>query len=144
MECGTLLVHLGKIKARKPLFFNGFQAFCNYSYSTTQEISYICGDETIDKSTFTTFYSSLIGLKAQTKDESLVQAKDAEFTAVFHMTDGDLTFAYSPYDSSFYYTVDEDGVPSLVNKNNVKTMVENYETLLAAKTEDDSSSDTAE
>lgn len=73
--------------------------------------------ETIDKSTFTTFYSSLIGLKAQTKDESLVQAKDAEFTAVFHMTDGDLTFAYSPYDSSFYYTVDEDGVPSLVNKN---------------------------
>ena len=114
------------------------------SDSTTQEISYTCGDETIDKSTFTTFYSSLIGLKAQTKDESLVQAKDAEFTAVFHMTDGDLTFAYSPYDSSFYYTVDEDGVPSLVNKNNVKTMVENYETLLAAKTEDDSSSDTAE
>lgn len=80
------------------------------SDSTTQEISYICGDETIDKSTFTTFYSSLIGLKAQTKDESLVQAKNAEFTAVFHMTDGDLTFAYSPYDSSFYYTVDEDGV----------------------------------
>ena len=114
------------------------------SDSTTQEISYTCGDETIDKSTFTTFYSSLIGLKAQTKDESLVQAKDAEFTAVFHMTDGDLTFAYSPYDSSFYYTVDEDGVPSLVNKNNVKTMLENYETLLAAKTEDDSSSDTAE
>ncbi len=114
------------------------------SDSTTQEISYICGDETIDKSTFTTFYSSLIGLKAQTKDESLVQAKDAEFTAVFHMTDGDLTFAYSPYDSSFYYTVDEDGVPSLVNKNNVKTMVENYGKLLAAKTEDDSSSDTAE
>ena len=66
------------------------------SDSTTQEISYTCGDETIDKSTFTTFYSSLIGLKAQTKDESLVQAKDAEFTAVFHMTDGDLTFAYSP------------------------------------------------
>lgn len=111
------------------------------SDSTTQEISYICGDETIDKSTFTTFYSSLIGLKAQTKDESLVQAKDAEFTAVFHMTDGDLTFAYSPYDSSFYYTVDEDGVPSLVNKNNVKTMLENYGKLLAAKTEDDSSSD---
>ena len=130
------------------------------SDSTTQEISYICGDETIDKSTFTTFYSSLIGLKAQTKDDSLTiqsieigddqfaetdglgaKAKDAEFTAVFHMTDGDLTFAYSPYDSSFYYTVDEDGVPSLVNKNNVKTMVENYGKLLAAKTEDDSSSD---
>ena len=72
------------------------------------------------------------------------KAKDAEFTAVFHMTDGDLTFAYSPYDSSFYYTVDEDGVPSLVNKNNVKTMVENYGKLLAAKTEDDSSSDSAE
>lgn len=70
-----------------------------------------------------------------------MQAKDAEFTAVFHMTDGDLTFAYSPYDSSFYYTVDEDGVPSLVNKNNVKTMLENYGKLLAAKTEDDSSSD---
>lgn len=114
------------------------------SDSTTQEISYTCGDETIDKSTFTTFYSSLIGLKAQTKDENLVQTKDAEFTAVFHMTDGDLTFAYSPYDSSFYYTVDEDGVPSLVNKNNVKTMVENYDALLAAKTEDDSSSDPAE
>ena len=80
-------------------------------------------------------------LKAQTKDESLVQVKDAEFTAVFHMTDGDLTFAYSPYDSSFYYTVDEDGVPSLVNKNNVKTMLENYGKLLEAKTEDDSSSD---
>ena len=111
--------------------------------STTQEISYTCGDETIDKSTFTTFYSSLIGLKAQTKDTGLAQAQDAEFTAVFHMTDGDLTFAYSPYDSSFYYTVDEDGVPSLVNKNNVKTMLENYETLLAAKTEDSSSSDDA-
>lgn len=114
------------------------------SDSTTQEISYTCGDETIDKSTFTTFYSSLIGLKAQTKDENLVQTKDAEFTAVFHMTDGDLTFAYSPYDSSFYYTVDEDGVSSLVNKNNVKTMLENYDALLAAKTEDDSSSDSAE
>lgn len=111
--------------------------------STTQEISYTCGDETIDKSTFTTFYSSLIGLKAQTKDTGLVQAQDAEFTAVFHMTDGDLTFAYSPYDSSFYYTVDDDGIPSLVNKNNVKTMLENYETLLAAKTEDSSSSDDA-
>ena len=114
------------------------------SDSTTQEISYTCGDETIDKSTFTTFYSSLIGLKAQTKDESLTQAQDVEFTAVFHMTGGDLTFTYSPYDSSFYYTVDEDGVPSLVNKNNVKTMLENYEALLAAKTEDDSSSDSAE
>lgn len=111
--------------------------------STTQEISYTCGDETIDKSTFTTFYSSLIGLKAQTKDTGLAQAQDAEFTAVFHMTGGDLTFTYSPYDSSFYYTVDEDGVPSLVNKNNVKTMLENYETLLAAKTEDSNSSDDA-
>ncbi len=111
------------------------------SDSTTQEISYTCGDETIDKSTFTTFYSSLIGMTAQKKDESLAQAQDVEFTAVFHMKDGDLTFAYSPYDSSFYYTTDEDGVPSLVNKNNVKTMLENYNTLLEAKTEDDSSSD---
>ena len=125
-------------------FLCRLKSCCRFGTGRGQEISYICGDETIGKSTFTTFYSSLIGLKAQTKDESLVQAKDAEFTAVFHMTDGDLTFAYSPYDSSFYYTVDEDGVPSLVNKNNVKTMVENYDALLAAKTEDDSSSDSAE
>lgn len=113
------------------------------SDSTSQEISYTCGDETVDKTTFTTFYSSLIGMTAQKKDESLTQAQDAEFTAVFHMTDGDLTFTYSPYDSSFYYTVDKDGVPSLVNKNNVKTMLENYNALLEAKTEDDSSSDSA-
>nr|DAF90252.1 MAG TPA: hypothetical protein [Myoviridae sp. ct3Oc10] len=35
LECGTLLVHLDKAKARKLLFFNGFQAFCNYSNSIT-------------------------------------------------------------------------------------------------------------
>lgn len=110
------------------------------SDSTSQEISYTCGDETVDKSTFTTFYSSLIGMKAQKKEEGLGVAQDVEFTAVFHMKNGDLTFSYSPYDSSFYYTTDENGIPSLVNKNNVKTMLENYNTLLNAKTTTDTDS----
>lgn len=106
------------------------------SDTTTQEVSYTCGDETIDKTTFTTFYSSLIGLQAQKKDESLTAPQDAEFTAVFHMNSGDVTYAYSVYDTSFYYTTDQDGVPSLVNKNNVKTMLENYAAVTAAKAAD--------
>ena len=34
-KCSPALLDTHKTKARKPLFFNGFQAFCNYSNSIT-------------------------------------------------------------------------------------------------------------
>lgn len=50
-----------------------------------------------------------------------------------HTDDGDYTVSFSPYDSSFYYTVDLEGVPSLVNKNNVSSLIDAYLTVIGEK-----------
>ncbi|MDY2936964.1 MAG: DUF4340 domain-containing protein [Fusicatenibacter sp.] len=99
--------------------------------STSEEITYLCDGEELDKTTFTSFYSSVISAKAQTKDLSLLcPEEDAEFTVVFIKTDGtEFTVSYRKYDSSFYYTEDVYGIPSLVNKNSIKSMIEYYEEL---------------
>ncbi|MCI5649326.1 MAG: DUF4340 domain-containing protein [Fusicatenibacter sp.] len=96
--------------------------------STTEEVTYLCGEEELDKTDFTSFYSAVISAKAQTKDWSLVHPDtEEELIVTFYKKDGTkFTAAYSKYDSSFYYTEDRYGIPSLVNKNNVKSMIQYY------------------
>ena len=100
---------------------------------TTQTITYTWNGEEVDKTEASTLYSSAVTMTAQSKDFAYEKTGEDELVLVMHTDDGDYTVSFSPYDSSFYYVVDLEGVPSLVNKNNVNSLIDAYLTVIGEK-----------
>lgn len=101
--------------------------------NTTQTITYTWNGEEVDKTEASTLYSAATSMSAQSKDRSLEKTGEDEIVVVMHTADGDYTVSYSPYDSSFYYAEDLQGVPSLINKNNVNKLIDAYLTVIGEK-----------
>lgn len=100
---------------------------------TTQTITYTWNGNEVDKTEASTLYSAAVSMTAQSKAPDLEKNSEDELVLVMHTDDGDYTVSFSPYDSSFYYTVDLEGVPSLVNKNNVSSLIDAYLTVIGEK-----------
>lgn len=100
---------------------------------TTQTITYTWNGEEVDKTEASTLYSSAVTMTAQSKDFAYEKTGEDELVLVMHTDDGDYMVSFSPYDSSFYYVVDLEGVPSLVNKNNVNSLIDAYLTVIGEK-----------
>ena len=72
-------------------------------------------------------------MQVQSKSKDLEQVQEDEIVLTLHTDDASYTVAYSPYDSSFYYAEDLQGVPSLINKNDVNTLINSYLTVIGER-----------
>lgn len=109
--------------------------------TTETKVSYSLDGKEIEETDFTTFYNKLINMAGQQRlTEEYKPDQDAAYTFVFTDTEGQkTTVSYYEYDSSFYAAVVGDKV-YLVNKMNVRDLIEAYEEMLKA----DSSEETKE
>lgn len=89
--------------------------------------TYYVNDQEADSDAFTAFYRAAAGMTCQSRLEENTTKGDAELTLSYHGTDGsEITISYTPRDSSFYVMEDQDGNCGLVNKMNVKDLIDAF------------------
>lgn len=92
--------------------------------------TYYVNDQEADSDNFTAFYRAAAAMVCQSRLEENTTKDDAELTLSYHGTDGSkITISYTPRDSSFYVMEDQDGNCGLVNKMNVKDLIDTFLTL---------------
>ena len=92
--------------------------------------TYYVNDQEADSDNFTAFYRAAAAMVCQNRLEENTTKGDAELTLSYHGTDGSkITISYTPRDSSFYVMEDQDGNCGLVNKMNVKDLIDTFLTL---------------
>ena len=92
--------------------------------------TYYVNDQEADSDAFTAFYRAAAGMTCQSRLEENTNKGDAELTLSYYGTDGsEITISYTPRDSSFYVIEDQDGNCGLVNKMNVKDLIDAFLTL---------------
>ena len=92
--------------------------------------TYYVNDQEADSDAFTAFYRAAAGMTCQSRLEENTNKGDAELTLSYYGTDGsEITISYTPRDSSFYVMGDQDGNYGLVNKMNVKDLIDAFLTL---------------
>ena len=92
--------------------------------------TYYVNDQEADSDNFTAFYRAAAAMVCQSRLEENTTKGDAELTLSYHGTDGsEITISYTPRDSSFYVMEDQDGNCGLVNKMNVKDLIDSFLTL---------------
>lgn len=101
--------------------------------STTETVTYTWNDEEVDKTEASTLCSAAVSMQAQSKSKDLKPAQENEIVLTMYTDDASYTVSYSPYDSSFYYAEDLQGVPSLINKNDVNTLINSYLTVIGER-----------
>lgn len=94
-------------------------------------VTYLLDEKEIDEVKFVTFYNKLINIVGQRRlTESFEPDADPEMTVRFSLTDGaEMEVEYYAYDTNYYAAVVSEKV-YLVNKMNVKAMVEAFETVI--------------
>ena len=93
------------------------------------EITYYMDENEIDTLTFSSFYNNAIGITAKKKSEEKPEGKP-ELSLVFYRSDGSETeVEYYSYDTNYYivHTNDKD---FLVNKMDVRNLIDKYEALM--------------
>lgn len=89
--------------------------------------TYYVNDQEADSDAFTAFYRAAAGMSCQSRLEENTTKGDAELTLSYHGTDGsEITISYTSRDSSFYVVEDQDGNCGLVNKMNVKDLIDAF------------------
>ena len=92
--------------------------------------TYYVNDQEADSDNFTAFYRAAAAMVCQSRLEENTTKGDAELTLSYHGTDGSkIIISYIPRDSSFYVMEDQDGNCGLVNKMNVKDLIDTFLTL---------------
>ena len=92
--------------------------------------TYYVNDQEADSDNFTAFYRAAAAMVCQSRLEENTTKDDAELTLSYHGTDGSkITISYTPRDSSFYVMEDQNGNCGLVNKMNVKDLIDTFLTL---------------
>lgn len=109
----------------------------NEEGETQETISYEMDGETLEETSFTTFYNKLINMAGQKRlTEEFQPAKDPEMAVTFQKTDGtEVEVEYYEYDSNFYAAKTGEKV-FLVNKMTVKEMFSAYESLTVEENSD--------
>lgn len=105
----------------------------NEDGNPSQTVTYTLNGEEVDKTEASTLYSSVALLKAQKKDKTLQKTGEEELRIVIRTADGEMTVSCSPYDTSFYYAEDQQGVPSLINKNTIASLLDYYRTVIGER-----------
>lgn len=96
------------------------------------EIVYYVGGTKLDSLDFKTFYSSAVNQAAQSRYEEKYEPEaQPEFILNFVKDDGTIVgVSYYAYDGSFYMAVRNDGRMYLVNKMNIKQLIESWKNVI--------------
>lgn len=100
---------------------------------TTTVTTYYVDGQQVDESLFVNFYTIIATMSYQSLLEENDTAGGAEFTLAFYSKDEDyhdVKVTYTQRDSSFYVAADQDDNYGLVNKQNVKNMIEAFVQLI--------------
>lgn len=97
---------------------------------TQETVSYEVDGETLDETSFTTFYNKLVNMAGQKRlTEEIQLSNSPEMTIAIKKTDGsEIEVEYYEYDSNFYAAKNGEKI-FLVNKMTVKEMFSAYEAL---------------
>lgn len=98
------------------------------------ELKYYVNEREVDSSEFLAFYSSVSGMDSNSRLESKPETEgEPELTIRFYdnVSGTETSVDYYAYDSNFYLTIDNEDNYLLVNKMNVKDMIEKFDKLTA-------------
>ncbi len=101
----------------------------NEEGETEEEVTYISGSTVLDESKTETFLYGMASISAQSKDPQLSASHEPEFSVTVTTEEETFTVTYTSYDENFHLAVDSEGRPGLVNKNDVKEMIEEYQAI---------------
>lgn len=100
--------------------------------------TYYVDDQEADKDSFLDFYRGTLNMVCQSRLENYKDKGEPELTLHYYGTDGkEVKVTYTSRDASFYTVADQDGNYGLVNKMNVKELIEQFVTLLNGTGEED-------
>ena len=97
------------------------------------ELKYYMNDQEIDSAEFLAFYEKVSGMESNSRLDSMPEvASKPELTIKFYDKDSgeETDVAYYAYDSNFYLTIDNHNNYLLVNKMDVREMLEKLDNLL--------------
>lgn len=108
----------------------------NEDGETTEETKYLINDKEIETTDFNSFYNLITAMTWQSQDENAQPSGDPDISINFHKEGGiNVTVDYYSYDTNFYLVIDSKGNRSMVNKMDVKELLEKFDTAMENLTE---------
>ena len=98
---------------------------------TTEETKYMINEKEIETTDFNSFYNLITSMTWQSQDENAQPSGGADLSINFYKEGGtDVTVEYYSYDTNFYLVVDSKGNHMLVNKMDVRELLEAFDTAM--------------
>lgn len=98
---------------------------------TTEETKYMINEKEIETTDFNSFYNLITSMTWQSQDENAQPSGEADLSINFYKEGGtDVTVEYYSYDTNFYLVVDSKGNHMLVNKMDVRELLEAFDTAM--------------
>ena len=99
--------------------------------STETETKYYINDKEIDKTAFSTFFSTVTSMKWQEQNQGIQAEGTPDITITFEKEGGiNNTVEYYAYDANFYLVKDSKGNEMMVNKMKVKEMLDAFDSMI--------------
>lgn len=100
--------------------------------TTSTVTKYYVNDTEVETLPFTDFYSAAAAMTCQSRLQEYKEEGEAELVLHYYNTDGEeLKVAYIERDANFYTVTDSNGNYGLVNKMNVKELIEKFTDLVS-------------
>lgn len=100
---------------------------------TTEETRYLINDKEIDTTDFNSFYNLITAMTWQSQDDSAQPSGEPDISINFYKDGGiNVTVDYYSYDTNFYLVIDSKGNHSLVNKMDVRELLEAFDSAMEA------------
>ena len=98
---------------------------------TTEETKYLINDKEIETTDFNSFYNLITAMTWQSQDENAQPSGEPDLSVDFYKEGGtNVTVDYYSYDTNFYLVIDSKGNHSLVNKMDVRELLEKFDSTM--------------
>ncbi len=98
---------------------------------TTEETKYLINDKEIETTDFNSFYNLITAMIWQSQDENAQPSGEPDLSVNFYKEGGtNVTVDYYSYDTNFYLVIDSKGNHSLVNKMDVRELLEKFDSTM--------------
>ena len=98
---------------------------------TTEETKYLINDKKIETTDFNSFYNLITAMTWQSQDENAQPSGEPDLSVNFYKEGGtNVTVDYYSYDTNFYLVIDSKGNHSLVNKMDVRELLEKFDSTM--------------
>ena len=98
---------------------------------TTEETKYLINDKKIETTDFNSFYNLITAMTWQSQDENAQPSGEPDLSVDFYKEGGtNVTVDYYSYDTNFYLVIDSKGNHSLVNKMDVRELLEKFDSTM--------------